>query len=201
MSTPRTDRPDGAPEPVGDVPARAGVALVGRPRTEPALAVTAAVTALLADALDDSGNLWVVLDIAGLLGAGIAVALLLRGFGISGGRPSLTELATSAVTAAISGAVWLLAGHGPQARVGTLLLGTAAVMGAVLTLLVLGGALSRYRRESTGAAPTSPPDVMRPREPGAPGDLPTAAGRAATIITLLTAAVAVASVARDVIVR
>ena len=201
MSIPRTDRPDGpdpaegADRPEGpDEPDQAKGAApgvpTGRPRTETVLALTAAASALCADALDDTADLWVVLDLAALLAAGAALALLLRTVSVVRGRPALTEVATATVTASISAAAWLLARHGPQAGVGGLLLATAAVMGAVLTVLILGGALVQHRR---GAAPAQ----------GAPvralvGSLP---GRAAALTTVSAATVAVAAALRDALVR
>lgn len=161
-------------------------------RTEPVLALTAAASALVAEPLSNAGGIWVLLDMAAVLAATAAVGMLLRALAAERSRPSLVEVATAVMTAGISGAVVLLALHGPQARVGTLLLGTAAGMGAVLTVLVLFGAGSRYLRERS--ADTGDAGVVA----AAPGP---GIGRIAGLVTVLAAAVAVAAVVRDAFVR
>ena len=199
MSTPRT-------EPGGSAPGRSGQppAAPARPRTETVLALIAAAAALCAATLDDAADLWILLDLAALIAAGTAVALLLRGFRLAHGRPSLGDLATGVVIASISAAVWLLARHGPQARVGSLLLATAAVMGAVLALLVLGGAALRFRRESRGGGRAASGAAPGPTSSGEASGLLAggiAAGRAAAVTTLVAAAVAVAAALRDALLR
>jgi len=197
MSSPRTDRP-GHP----------GPGSAARPRTEPVLALIGAAAALSAGLLDDAGDLWVVLDIAALLTVTSAIAMVLHGAGVRRGRPAFDELATGTVTAGISGSVLLLAEHGPQARVGTLLLGTAAAMGAVLTVLVLGGAVVRYRRERADLAGDQGADpgadfAADPLGAAPAPPLPARAplGMTAGMVTVAAAALAVAAALRDAVVR
>jgi hypothetical protein len=176
-SSPRIHRPDDCSPATRD---RA------RPRLEPVLALLAAASAGTAQLVTNVDALWVLLDAAAVLGAVFAVAMLLRALAAARARPALGELATGVVTGGLTAAVLLLALHGPQARVGALVLEVAAAMGALLTALVVGGAGVRLVRERPAAADRSGTPTI---------------GRAAGWITVVAAAVAVAAVARDVAFR
>jgi hypothetical protein len=156
MSSPRTQRPDGSSDdgrPTGAVPLGQPGGVPGDPaaspvRSEPVLAVTGAVAAGLAQLLTDTAGIWVLLDVAGVIAATVAVGMLLRSTAAERGRPALAELATGVVVGGLCVAVLLLARHGPEAPLGALVLGMASVMGGVLTLLIVAGALVRDRREA-----------------------------------------------------
>lgn len=205
MSSARTDRFD---EPTGDGDRGRPAADLGhpaasrgrpapgdgRPRTEPVLALVALAAAALAQLMTNADSLWVLLDLAAALAAVSAVGMLLRTLGVDRQRPAFAELATGVVIGGISVAVLLLATHGPQARVGTLLLDVASAMGALLTALIVGGALSRLRRDGLGSAGTGSgvDDGV-----GVVGPV----GRVAGLVTVLAAVVAAACALRDAALR
>ncbi|HEY6798352.1 MAG TPA: hypothetical protein VI248_27040 [Kineosporiaceae bacterium] len=190
MSTRRTDRPDDpgfSPQrdPGGDPGPGPGPA---RPRTEPVVALLATASAGAGQLLENVDALWVVLDIAAVLGAVAAIAMLLRALAASRGQPALAELGTGVVTAGLCAAVLLLAQHGPEARLGALVLEVATAMGALLTSLIVAGAVTRLVRERTPASGTD--------QAGEP-----AIGRTTGWVTVLAAVLAVTAVATDIAVR
>jgi len=177
MSTPRIQGPDGS-------------AADPRPRTEPVLALTAAAAAGVGQLLS-AGRLWIVLDLAAVLAAVAALALLLRALAVERDRPALAELSTGVVVGGISAAVLLLAWRGPEAYVGTLVLDVAAGMGTVLAVLIIGGAAVRLVHERPAA----------PRPADRAAGAPAGVGRLVAAVTVLAAAVAVAVTLRDAVAR